>query len=506
MQQSAKVCALALVLCAAAPAQVTGTAPISFALSSSPNPSAVGQAVTLTAGPTTGCGTFCSLPGIMTFYDGNTALGTATETFASFVLVTTKLLPGAHSLSASYSGDSFYAASKSSSISQTALAFQITTSSPLPNGLVGSPYSVTFATNAVAGSFTWTVSTGTVPPGLSQNSGGVLSGTPTQAGVTTFTATASGLGAIASATFSITVTASPARPTSFLLKTIAGGYAPGTGYSGDGGLALQAQLFDPVSVAVDGLGNVFVADQGNNCVRRVTPNGVISTFAGTGAQGFSGDGGPATSAQLNGPQAVAVDTLGHLYIADSNTRIRVVNSTGTISTLAAGFSYVFALAVDSANNLYVSDSGAGMIFKVSPSGAINHIAGIGGARGYGGDGGQAANAQFNGNEGVAFYNPTSTLFIADTGNQRVRAISPAGVIQTVVGTGTPAFGGDAGLGVSAQLNSPSGVALDAAGNLYIADSGNNRIRMLTPAGLISTVGGILNVLHEPLPDNFASGS
>ncbi len=188
---------------------IAGTHPISFALSSSPNPSVVGQAVTLTAGPTTGCGVFCSLPGTMTFYDGNTALGTATEALASFVLVTTQLAPGVHSLTASYSGDNYYAASTSAPVTQTVLALQITTASTLPNGVVGSPYAVTFATNAGTGSYTWALSSGSVPPGLTWRSSGVLSGTPTGAGTTTFTVTVTdSVGAMASATFSLTVDSS----------------------------------------------------------------------------------------------------------------------------------------------------------------------------------------------------------------------------------------------------------------------------------------------------------
>jgi hypothetical protein len=176
---------------------------------------------------------------------------------------------------------------------QTVLPIQITTASPLPNGLVGSPYLVTLATNTGTGQYTW-MSAGSVPPaGLSLSSSGVLSGTPVGVGTTSFTVTViDGLGVVASATFSITITAISGPPTSFLVKTIAGGYVAGTGASGDGGLALQAQLFDPVSVAVDGLGSVFIADQGNNKIRKVAPTGVITTFAGTGVLGSGGDGGP----------------------------------------------------------------------------------------------------------------------------------------------------------------------------------------------------------------------
>src|ERR1700722_6201681 len=173
MQQRPKACALALFTCAAALAQGTGTTLISVPLSSSPNPSAVGQAVTLTALVNSGsvsnvsksrvhpeCAGPCVPTGIMTFYDGNTVLGAAAgidiPVFGSFTLVTSQLAPGVHSLSAAYAADSYYAAGKSSLLAQTVLALQITTASPLPNGLLGSPYVVALATNAVAGSYTWT--------------------------------------------------------------------------------------------------------------------------------------------------------------------------------------------------------------------------------------------------------------------------------------------------------------------------------------------------------------
>jgi hypothetical protein len=245
-------------------------------------------------------------------------------------------------------------------------------------------------------------------------------------------------GATASATFSITVTVAPAQSSGFLLKTIAGGYV-GPGYSGDGGLALQAGLLDPNSVALDGLGNVYIADIGNNRIRRVAPNGVITTFAGTGVAGFGGDGGPATAALLQYPSAVAVDAAGNVYFGDQGNHVRVVNSTSIIKTLATGFSNgVAAIAFDQANTIYVSGSLSGSksggIFKISPTGTVTQIAGTG-APGFSGDGGPAINAQFNRNAGIAINKATGTLYVADQNNHRVRAISPAGIIQTVAGTG-----------------------------------------------------------------------
>ena len=270
---------------------------------------------------------------------------------------------------------------------------------------------------------------------------------------------------------------------------------------------MQAQLFDPVSVAVDGFGNIFIADQGSNRIRKVAPSGVITTFAGTGVQGSGGDGGPATLAQLLHAQAVALDNTGRLYIGECDGTLRVVQTTGVINTLASGFSCVSALTVDSANNIYASGgylSEPQAIFKVSPSRTVTPIAGAG-SNGYSGDGGPAIDAQFNDPAGLAFDIRSGILYIADENNHRVRAIYPSGVVQTVAGTGAPGFSGDGGLGVAAQLKYPSGVAVDAVGNVYIADTGNNRIRMLTTAGLISTVGGDGTEDQGPAPFPFPGG-
>ena len=283
---------------------------------------------------------------------------------------------------------------------------------------------------------------------------------------------------------------------------------------GDGGFALQAQLNQPVSVAVGGDGSLFVADQGQNRVRKIAPGGIITTFAGTGVVGSGGDGGPAISAQLLGAQAVTVDNSGRVYIGEcygtettpTPNELRVVDSGGTIEPFAPGFSCVLALAVDNANNLYVSGvylSGQRSIFKVSPSGSVTPIAGVA-ASGYSGDGGPALNAQFNVAFGLAFDNKSGTLYVADNSNHRVRAISSTGIVRTVAGTGVPGFSGDGGLGIAAQLNYPTGVAVDAAGNVYIADSANARIRMLTPSGLISTVGG--SGAGDQMPSQYNPGN
>ena len=266
------------------------------------------------------------------------------------------------------------------------------------------------------------------------------------------------------------------------------------GYSGDNGPATSAQLDYPGSVAVDSAGNLYIADTGNHRIRMVS-NGVITTVAGNGTRGFSGDNGPATGAQLNYPGSVAVDSAGNLYIADSyNFRIRKVSG-GAITTVAgngapgfgggdngpatsAPLSLPRGIAVDSADNLYIAEFNSSRIRKVS-GGVITTVTGNG-TPGFGGDNGPAISAQLNDPEGVAV-DSAGNLYIADFGNSRIRKISN-GVISTIAGNGTPGFSGDGGPATSAQLAYPEGVATDAAGNVYVADTSNYRIRILTPTG------------------------
>ena len=276
------------------------------------------------------------------------------------------------------------------------------------------------------------------------------------------------------------------------------------GFGGDAGPAASAQLFFPSGVAVDGSGNLYIADRSNHRVRRVDPAGVITTVAGTGERGFGGDAGPAASAQLFFPSGVAVDGSGNLYIADrSNHRVRRVDPAGVITTVAgtgeggfagdtglatsAQLAFPEGVAVDMAGNLYIADVGNHRVRKVDPAGVITTVAGAGAWR-YGGDGGPATSAQLHSPEGMAV-DAAGNLYIADVGNHRVRKIDSAGVITTVAGTGERGHGGDGRLAASAQLQSPRGVTVDAAGNLYIADSSNHRVRRVDPAGVITTVAG-----------------
>jgi len=286
-----------------------------------------------------------------------------------------------------------------------------------------------------------------------------------------------------------------------VISTVAGTGNGMGGGSGDGGPATSAQLFYPYGVAVDVAGNLFIADGLNYRIRRVTPDGVISTVAGNGTEGFSGDGGPATSAQLYYARGVAVDTAGNLFIADG-TRIRRVRPDGVISTIAGNGTVGFSgdggpaisaqlgaasVAVDAAGNLFLADAGNNRIRKVTPDGMISTVAGNG-TEGFNGDGGPATSAQLFYPDSVAV-DAAGNLFIGDSLNNRIRKVTPDGAISTAAGKEISGVSGDGGPATSAQLDHPLGVAVDAAGNLFIADYSNNRVREVTPDGLISTAAG-----------------
>jgi sugar lactone lactonase YvrE len=276
--------------------------------------------------------------------------------------------------------------------------------------------------------------------------------------------------------------------------------------------ATTLPLLIPAAVAFDAVGNLYFAETGNNVVRKVTPGGVITTVAGDGVQGFGGDNGMATAAELDSPTGVAVDAVGNLYIADShNQRVReVAAATGAIATIAgtgvAGFSgdggaatsarldLPTALALDAAGNVYVADTENHRVRRIAAgTGAITTVAGNG-VEGYAGDGGAATAASIDSPNGVAL-DAAGNLYIADTHNGRVREVSAAtGVIRTIAGTGVvagnvQAFGGDNGAATAAGLALPRGLTMDAAGNLYFADSANHRIRRISTTGVITTVAG-----------------
>jgi sugar lactone lactonase YvrE len=284
-------------------------------------------------------------------------------------------------------------------------------------------------------------------------------------------------------------------------------------YSGDGGPAVSASMYAPAGCALDSAGNLYVAEAGNNIVRKIAAStGIITTVAGTGfghgcaGGGFGGDGGQATKAQLFCPNGVAVDASGDLFISDTgNQRVREVNAqTGVITTIAGNGTYGHSgsggaatdamianpeqLALDSASNLYIAEQGASIIAKVNLStGIISTVAGNG-TTGPGvtvtdsavkGDGGPATQAQLSSPQGVVL-DSAGNIFIADSNNQRVRKVDAStGVITTVAGT-TLGYSGNGGSAAQAQLHNPWGLCFDASGNLYIADSDNAVVRKATP--------------------------
>ena len=281
------------------------------------------------------------------------------------------------------------------------------------------------------------------------------------------------------------------------------------GFSGDGGPAVEAQLFEPGGMALDDAGNLYIADSRNHRVRRVDANGTMITLAGTGVYGYGGDGGPAIKAQLFRPEGVALDGAGNLYIADTvNHRIRRVDSKGTITTMAgsggvafdgggysgdsgpaieAQLSWPADVTVDGAGNLYIADTANRRIRRVDANGTITTIAGTG-FMGYSGDGGPAIEAEFSRPRAVASDN-SGNLYIADTANHRIRRVDAMGVIATIAGTGRRGYSGEGGPAVEADLSWPEGLTLDSTGNLYIADSGNHRVRRVDGTRTINTVAG-----------------
>jgi uncharacterized protein (TIGR03437 family) len=273
------------------------------------------------------------------------------------------------------------------------------------------------------------------------------------------------------------------------------------GYSGDGALANAAQLRQPVGVVVGTDGSVYITDYGNERIRKVAPNGIITTIAGTGVLGFTGDGGPATAARVYAPSDIVMDSAGNLLFVDlGNYRIRKITPAGVISTVAGtGRCPVLSgdngpatsadscpgwLAVGPDSSIYFTDDGDLRYFgyprirKVSPSGVITTVAG-GGTAGFTGDGGPATAAQFRGISGIAV-DSGGNLFIADSANSRIRKVDTSGTVNTYAGTGANGASGDGGPAVKAQVNQPCGMVFDSENNLLFADRLNVKIRKISP--------------------------
>src|SRR5436190_9808671 len=334
------------------------------------------------------------------------------------------------------------------------------------------------------------------------------------------------------------------------INTVAGDRTPGSvasdNFSGDGGPAIQAGLAEPYGIAIDSAGNIYIADTKNHRIRKVTKStGIISTVAGIGPNccadaqenpfpgAFGGDGGPATSAALNQPTGVAVDSAGNIYIVDQkNHRIRKVNaSDGKINTIAgdgnagqwgtsdekpatqAHLCYPYDVALDAAGNIYITDTGNMAVRKVTTDGKIHTFAGTGVTQcglpgGFNGDTSQTATSALLDNPNGIAVDSAGNVYIADTWNNRVRKVTPGGTMTTFAGTGATTsktganyqlnpdgspktnggYNGDNIAAASAQLNWPYGVAADGSGNVYISDYFNYRIRKVA-SGVLTTVAG-----------------
>ncbi len=424
----------------------------------------------------------------------------------------------------------------------------VVTTASLPNGTNGVAYDQQLSAFNGQRPYSWSLLSGSLPSGLTLTTNGVISGTPTTNGTDNFTVQVTdALSATATQPLTLLVVGPPSvvwiQPTNNsitvpvgsdvtfavsvvgtgpfsyqwqlngtnlpngMITTVAGGR---TGGLGDGGAATNAELNGPYGVAVDATGNLFIADRGNSRIRKVGANGMITTVAGGGTGGL-GDGGAATNAELNGPYGVAVDATGNLFIADTgNNVIREVGSDGMITTVA-GNGYVnpitgwggysgdggpatnaelnepTGVAVDGTGNLFIVDSENNVIREVGTDGIISTVGGNG-WKGYSGDGGAATNAELAYPYGVAV-DATDNFFIADTYNNVIREVGTNGIITTVAGSWTNGYAGDGGAATKAELSGPYGVAVDATGNLFIADTWNNVIREVGTNGIITTVAG-----------------
>lgn len=287
-----------------------------------------------------------------------------------------------------------------------------------------------------------------------------------------------------------------------VITTIAGNGS--SVYSGDGGPATAAGMNTPVEMFADPAGNVYIADQFNHRIRKVDTHGTITTVAGTGSQGFSGDGGPATAAQINTPIGVFVDVGGNVLISDvGNQRIRKIDTHGVITTVAgnggkgyggdggpatqASFFNPVRAVEDTAGNIYIADQSNHRVRKVDTNGIVTTIAGTG-VMGFSGDGGPAASAMLNNPTAVAL-GPGGNLYFADQFNHRIRRVDPGGTITTIAGTGAAGFSGDGGAATSAELNYPGGLVVDSSNNVFLSDDVNNRVREVASSGVITTVAG-----------------
>jgi len=291
-----------------------------------------------------------------------------------------------------------------------------------------------------------------------------------------------------------------------IITTIAGNDTPG--YSGDGGPATASELNNPGHTKTDRFGNIYIADEYNNCIRKINTSGIITTIAGNGAEIHTGDGGPATAAGIARPQSVTIDGAGNIYIAEDSSNItgksyiRKINTAGIISTVAgngipgysgdggpataAGFQSIVDIAIDGLGNIYIADWGDSRIRKINITGIISTVAG--GSTGAMGDGGPATAADIGYPTGIAADN-FGNIYIAEFYGGWIRKVDTTGIITTIAGNGTSICSVDGGPATAAELYEPLGLAVDDTGNVYIADGECSRIRKVNVAGIITTVAG-----------------
>lgn len=286
-----------------------------------------------------------------------------------------------------------------------------------------------------------------------------------------------------------------------IVSTFAG--SGSSGYTNATGAA--AQFSSPRGLAADASGTVYIADSNNNAIRKISPSGVVTTIAGAGPGNNGYINATGVAARFSTPEAIAVDASGTLYVADTNNhRIRKVTSSGVVTLLAgsgtagaadgtgaaAQFNTPKGIAVDSSGTVYVADTYSSRIRKISPAGVVTTLI----------DASNGLQAQFNSPEGVAV-DTTGNLYVANTGDHRINKVTPAGDITILAGPST-SFGSGYmdGIGTAARFSVPQGLAIDSSGNVYVADTSNNRIRMITPSGAVTTLAGANNPSY-----NFADG-
>jgi len=287
------------------------------------------------------------------------------------------------------------------------------------------------------------------------------------------------------------ISPSELSPSSVTVNTVAGSGTPGS----TNGAGTAASFYQPTGIATDASGNIYVADFGNNMIRKIGKAGVVTTLAGSGTQGSANGTGAAAS--FYQPTGVAADASGNIYVADNdNNQVRKITPGGVVTTLAgsgtkgsvngtgtaAEFAYPLGVATDAAGNVYVADFGNNLIRKITPAGVVSTLAGSGTAGAVNGTGTAAA---FNQPSALAI-DASGNIYVADYGNNLVRKISTAGVVTTLAGSGSA--GSANGNGTAASFNNPQGIAVDASGNVYVADYGNNLVREISPAGAVTTLG------------------